>query len=490
MDTELDMIRTKLLGFELNGIAEGQKTALSDALAQLMKDAVEKRDVMAAKKVEGLQRRLDALTPGGPPGQQLALGDTMSPKGPLDFNTTFAHYTAGGILGQGGSGRVFRVTDEAGQVYALKVLRRGVGTEKRKRFKNELLFCQRNQHPNVITVVDHGLHLDEGEGCPFYVMPLCKGSLRGLMKVGIAAEKVLVYFGQVLDGVEAAHLKGIVHRDLKPENILHDAQHDRLVVADFGIARFGEEELYTAVETKANDRLANFVYAAPEQRSRGAPVDHRADIWALGLMLNEMYTGEVPWGTGYKTIAGVAPKYGWLDELVGAMLRQSPQERPKSIEVVKRELIGRQQEFITLQRVSELKEAVVPITEVDDPLVLDPPRLVGFDYDRGQLTLVLQQPVNERWVAVFRRAHPRYGLWGKGPDAFSIAGNEARIGADEQEVQQIINYFKEWLLRVNQVYEEEVRREKKEDEERERRKLQDDIEEREQRVRMLRNVKI
>jgi len=310
------------------------------------------------------------------------------------------------------------------------------------------------------------------------------------MKVGIAAEKVLVYFGQVLDGVEAAHLKGIVHRDLKPENILHDAQHDRLVVADFGIARFGEEELYTAVETKANDRLANFVYAAPEQRSRGAPVDHRADIWALGLMLNEMYTGEVPWGTGYKTIAGVAPKYGWLDELVGAMLRQSPQERPKSIEVVKRELIGRQQEFITLQRVSELKEAVVPITEVDDPLVLDPPRLVGFDYDRGQLTLVLQQPVNERWVAVFRRAHPRYGLWGKGPDAFSIAGNEARIGADEQEVQQIINYFKEWLLRVNQVYEEEVRREKKEDEERERRKLQDDIEEREQRVRMLRNVKI
>ena len=69
--------------------------------------------------------------------------------------------------------------------------------------------------------------------------------------------------------MEAAHLKKVVHRDLKPENFLYSSSQNRIVVADFGIARFQEEELYTAVETKAEDRLANFQYASPEQRKRG-----------------------------------------------------------------------------------------------------------------------------------------------------------------------------------------------------------------------------
>jgi serine/threonine protein kinase len=82
-----------------------------------------------------------------------------------------------------------------------------------------------------------------------------------------------VYFSQLLDGVEAAHLQQVVHRDLKPENVLHDTKSDQLTVADFGIAQFEEEELYTLIETTPNRRLANFQYAAPEQRNRGAAVD-------------------------------------------------------------------------------------------------------------------------------------------------------------------------------------------------------------------------
>jgi eukaryotic-like serine/threonine-protein kinase len=74
----------------------------------------------------------------------------------------------------------------------------------------------------------------------------------------------------------------VFHRDLKPENILYDRNADRLVVADFGIAHFEEDQLLTAVETKDRERLANFKYAAPEQGIRGRPVDHRADIFAFG----------------------------------------------------------------------------------------------------------------------------------------------------------------------------------------------------------------
>lgn len=214
--------------------------------------------------------------------------------------------------------------------------------------------------------------------------------------------------------MEAAHLQKVVHRDLKPENVLYDRQAETLLVADFGIAHFEEEELYTGVETAPSTRLANFQYAAPEQRARGLQVDHRADIYALGLILNEMFTNEVPQGTDYKTIQSVAPEFSYLDDLVSAMLRQSPSARPQSIEVIKRELIGRKQEFVTRQRISELKATVVPVTDLDDPLIADPPRLVDFDWDQGTLTLFFQRPVNPKWIQALNNMGGYRSVMGKG----------------------------------------------------------------------------
>ena len=121
-------------------------------------------------------------------------------------------------------------------------------------------------------------------------------------------------------------------------------------MVDFGIARFTEEALFTAVETRAQDRLANFLYAAPEQRVRGRDVGPVADIYALGLILNEMFTGEVPQGSGHKRIGDVAPQYGYLDTSVDRMIRQSPAERPGSIAEIKRELIARGNEFVSQQK--------------------------------------------------------------------------------------------------------------------------------------------
>ncbi len=410
---------------------------------------------------------------------------------PFIFTTTFATYTATHIIGEGGSGRIFEAVDDAGGKYAIKCLDPAKATkEKVKRFKNELQFCLRNQHPNILTIIDHGVFIKEESKSPFYVMPLYDGSLRDLLEASISPDKILTYFSQMLDGVEAAHIQGVVHRDLKPENILYAADEDRLIIADFGIASFEEEELFTAVETKDSTRLANFQYAAPEQRSRGSETDQRSDIYALGLILNEMFTGEIPQGTGYRTITKVAADYEYLDSMVEEMMRQSPQERINSIEEIKNQLIGHKNEFITRQKISELKDTVVPVTDLDDPLITDPPRIVNFDWDRNTLTLIFQQPVNEKWVWALQNMRSYSSLMGYGPEAFKIRGDKAVINATEDLVQRIIDYFNDWLPNANRVYEQRIRREKEEAEETQRKELERQIKEQEARQRVLKNIKL
>jgi serine/threonine protein kinase len=415
----------------------------------------------------------------------------MNMKKPLYFETTFATFKSTEIIGQGGSGRVFKATDEAGSLCAVKLLDpTKASKEKIKRFKNEFVFGQRNKHPNVITVIDNGLFKEANNSSPFYVMAYYEDSLRSLLNGSIDPRKALVYFANILDGVECAHLQRVVHRDLKPENILYDPKTGSLLVADFGIAHFEEEDIYTSVETAPNTRLANFQYAAPEQRARGVPVDHRADIYALGLILNEMFTSEVPQGTDYKTIRSVAPEYGYLDDLVSAMLRQSPSARPDSIEMIKRELIGRKTEFIIRQRTSELKQTVVPVTDLDDPLVSDPIRIVRVDWERDQLTLFFQQAVNPKWIGALNNMGGYASVWGKGPEKFSFQGDRALINANESEVQRIIDHFKQWLPNANRKYEEMLRTEKTQSEQLQRKKIQAEIEEQERRQRILSSINL
>jgi serine/threonine protein kinase len=411
----------------------------------------------------------------------------MKLKKPMVFKTTYDTYTATDFKEEGGSGRIYRAEDGSNSTCAIKLLDPGkVTKEKKKRFKNELQFCLKNEHKNIVTIIDHGIFEDS----PFYVMPFYEGSLRQLLSAGIISSKVLPYFAQILDGVEAAHLQNVVHRDLKPENVLYDSTNDRLLIADFGIARFEEEDLFTAVETKDTTRLANFQYAAPEQRGRGTNVDNRADIYALGLLLNEMFTNEVPYGTGYKAIENVSPAYKYLDSLVSEMLRQTPDERPSTIEAIKAELIGRKIEFIEKQRISELKQKVVSESDLDDPLILDPPRLVRHDYDNGTLLLFLNQPVNPRWITALRMSIRSFMI-GREPERFIISGDTVRVGAeDAKEAQLSIDIFKNWLPGANRMYEKIIRAEIKETAERERKRIQNEIEEREQRHRILKNVKI
>ena len=316
-------------------------------------------------------------------------------------------------------------------------------------------------------------------------------TLRDLMKRRIPHQRILPHFAQVLDGVEAAHLKGVWHRDLKPENILCDTESDTLVVADFGIAHFEEDELHAAVETQAHERLANFQYAAPEQHVRGKTVDHRADIYALGLILNEMFTGELPQGTGYRTVVSVAPDYAYLDELVELMVRQSD-ERPQTINEIKTALIARQNEFVSRQKLSELRNTVVPESEVEDPLVSNPIQLLAVDYRAGVLEFTLSRGINPIWAQAFRNPSECQFILGKEPNRFELEGNKARINAreDQAEIQTLVNYFNIYLNKANKSYATQVQEAHRKKINAERGRIRATLEEEERRNRILRNIKL
>jgi serine/threonine protein kinase len=297
-------------------------------------------------------------------------------------------------------------------------------------------------------------------------------------------------FDQILSGAEAAHLSGVVHRDIKPENILCDANVTSFVVADFGIAHFGDEELYTAAETRDDARLANFLYAAPEQRERGKPVTDRSDIYALGLLLNELFTGSVPHGTAYKTIADSSSDYAWLDSVIEAMIRQRPEQRLSSIGAIKLALIRHKQDFVMRQRLDEIERTVIPTTEVTDPLAKQPPQILDFGWSRGKLTLILDRPVHNEWVVALQNMGDYTAVYGKHPEAFSFQGKAATVAAGEHEIQDIINYFKAWLPKATAVYARTIEREQRKAEDLQRAQLLAEQAEIEQNRRIRATIKI
>jgi serine/threonine protein kinase len=383
---------------------------------------------------------------------------------------------------------VYEVLDSEGSAFAIKVLDSTKTSSVRlKRFKNEIDFCLRNTHKNVIRVLGSGV-TETGE--TFYVMPLFSCTLRDVMSKGIKPDAILSIFSQILDGVEDAHLHGVWHRDLKPENILCSPSADALVIADFGIAHFEEEELLTSVETNPGDRLANFLYAAPEQKIRGKSVDSRADVYALGLILHEMYTGDVPLGTGHKRIADIAPAFAYLDALVDVMRRQSPDDRPATVADIKGLVQRYEYEAVTLQRLSKISGTVIKLREIDEPLAEVPPRLVNFEWDRGQLTLILDRPITNEWKNALYQMGSYSSVMGKPPGTFVFNGNRAVVMAQEHEIQSVIDYFKGWLpmasRNLKSLLEQAAR--KQEADRKEQLRRERDAEE--QRLRVLRNIRI
>lgn len=209
---------------------------------------------------------------------------------------TLGGYRLVGLLGAGGMAEVYRAEDlKLGREVAVKVLPATLADDAGyvERFRNEARQVAALNHPNVVPVY----HFDEEQGLLFLVMPVLKESLRDRMdREGplppTEAGRIVVQIAAALD---AAHALGLVHRDVKPENILINSE-GKALLTDFGIAR----ELSFLRETGTARTLAATglpvgtpEYMAPEQL-RAATVDQRADIYALGAVLYELLTGNVP----------------------------------------------------------------------------------------------------------------------------------------------------------------------------------------------------
>jgi serine/threonine protein kinase len=407
------------------------------------------------------------------------------------FKTGLGAYAEKAEIGRGGSGIVYSATNEDESLVAVKVLDgKNATREKRKRFKNEIFFCFRTRHPGIIQVLDYGVTVQDGSDALFFVMPLYPQTLRKAMSGQLQPREAIHLFLSLLDGIEAAHLLGVVHRDLKPENVFVNADGQSVVVGDFGIAHFHENELVTSVETRPGIRMANFLYAAPEQRVRGRSVDRRADIFALGLILNELFTGEVCQGSNCRTVASAVPDLAYIDELVSVMTSQQPEDRPTTIDDVKMRLASLGQQFIQRQKLDRLEQAVVPATEVDDPLVQHPVRIVNLRVEEAGVVLLLSQEPNARWKTLFRQVPGCSFHLINDFRTFPITRNTITIPPRADGQQILIDQVKDGVARTNQDYREWVAEETRLQAEEDRRRRMDEIKEKKRRLALLTSLKI
>jgi serine/threonine-protein kinase len=196
-------------------------------------------------------------------------------------------------LGEGGMATVYLAEDlKHHRKVAVKVLRPEIaGTLGPERFAREIEVAARLQHPHILGLLDSG----NSDGFFYYVMPYVEGeSLRQrIQREGAlpVAEAVRI-LRDVTDALAAAHAQGVVHRDIKPENVLLSGRH--AMVADFGVAKAVSEASGRHQITTAGVALGTPAYMAPEQAAADPHVDHRADLYAVGIMGYELLTGQPP----------------------------------------------------------------------------------------------------------------------------------------------------------------------------------------------------
>lgn len=257
------------------------------------------------------------------------------------------------LLGKGGMGAVYKARQkQLDRIVALKILPPGIGDDPAfaERFTREAMALAKLNHPGIVTLYEFG----KADGLYFFLMEFVDGvNLRQLLHAGrISAREALAIVPQICDALQFAHDQGIVHRDIKPENILLD-RRGRVKVADFGLAKIvapvaaacdrrepgGEGQLQsqtvaTETLTDAGKVMGTPQYMSPEQRERPQEVDHRADIYALGVVFYQMLTGELP---GQK-IEAPSKKVSIdvrLDEVVLRALEQKPERRYQQASVLK-----------------------------------------------------------------------------------------------------------------------------------------------------------
>ena len=243
-------------------------------------------------------------------------------------------------LGEGGMGEVYKAQDtKLDRFVALKFLPSQLTAteEEKSRFVQEAKAASALNHPNICTIYD----IQENEGQLFIVMEYVDGETLRSKKQNLSTKQVIEIGAQAAEGLAAAHEKGIVHRDIKPENLML-TKSGVLKIMDFGLAKLNSPAEASRL-TKAGTTLGTIGYMSPEQ-VQGLDVDHRTDIFSLGVVLYELLAGESPFKGVHETaimyeIVNVDPqpistvKEGIdpeLDEIILECLEKDKDERCQS----------------------------------------------------------------------------------------------------------------------------------------------------------------
>ncbi len=234
------------------------------------------------------------------------------------------------LIGRGGMGAVYRARQKnLDRTVALKILPPQLltGQTFAQRFAREAQAMARLNHPNIVTIHDFGRR---GE-LFYFIMEFVDGlTLRQLMGRGkLAPSDAMAIIPQICEGLEFAHEQGIVHRDIKPENILL-TRRGQVKIADFGLAKLVEADREHVPVYATTGALGTPLYMAPEQLDSPEDVDHRADIYSLGVVIYELLTGEIP-DEDFQPLSRSVHVDARLDELVTRALDRNRDHRFGSV---------------------------------------------------------------------------------------------------------------------------------------------------------------
>lgn len=284
--------------------------------------------------------------------------DQWEPPAPAELAAVLPDYQITMILGRGGMGAIYKARDpELDRTVAIKLLPPELGTlpDLVERFTREARALARLDHPNIVRIYDFGRTT---AGHLYFVMEYVDGLdlgriLRSREQEGPPKEHsaTLEIISQICDALNYAHSKGIIHRDIKPGNVLL-SKEGRVKVADFGLARAIDPlDGSTGLKEKEAVTLSGMVvgtleYMAPEQQE-GQKVDHRADIYSVGVLFYQMLTGQLPRGAFRPPSRKASSVDARLDKVVLRALQSEPVER--------------------YQQASDLRDAVQALVKLKSP---------------------------------------------------------------------------------------------------------------------------
>jgi serine/threonine protein kinase len=311
------------------------------------------------------------------------------PPGIDELRPKFPQLEVIALIGRGGMGAVYKARQrELDRIVALKILPPGIGDDAifAERFAREARALAKLNHPGIVTIHDFG----RVDGLYFFLMDFVDGvNLRQLLAVGrVSPREALAIVPEICDALQFAHDQGIVHRDIKPENILLD-RRGHVKIADFGLARIVATNLSSAPQpestgagagpqksaslTAQSKVLGTPDYMAPEQIDNPEEVDHRADIYALGVVFYQMLTGELP-GHSLQPPSKRIQIDVRLDEVVLRAIEAKPELRYQHVTEVKTSLETIAATLSDAAKLTpQLKASTSSRSKLDQPSTLVPP---------------------------------------------------------------------------------------------------------------------